>query len=345
MNRYMCNDTSPNSYLNATAYVIQIKLVLASIYVLPVISLIGNSLTIIVLQTNQQLNRSSFAVYAKTLAISDTLVLFCKLLSYENKRHQRPFKFLCIAFQFLAESAVLVSVWTVVLITTERAIIVLFPLHIKKFISGYRARVLVILSAVLITISSSRLLVIKMDKNINTRCQPRQEWIRYIEISLRITEFAYIYIPLTIITVGNCLSCWTLRRALNERRSILKSAIYKHKRLETNENQLIIMLFIVTVMFIFYFMPFTVMRIIPRTGLFGKCFTSSGFSSYLLIRTLCEFMKDLNFCSHFFIYCISGRSFRNALGSLIREKIMRSLINKPRTIDKLLKTKDVITEL
>ncbi|CAF0854120.1 unnamed protein product [Didymodactylos carnosus] len=309
MNRYLCNGTLSDSFVNFTTYVINTKLALGSIYILPIISLIGNSLTIIVLHSNHQLNRSSFAIYVKTLAVSDTLVLFYKLFSYENKQRQNPIHFLCTAFQFLTDSTVIVSVWTIVLITIERTLIILFPLHIKKIISGYRARVLVILTIIVVLISSSRLLFIKMDKNINTRCQPRQDWSQYAQLNSTITEFLYMYIPLLVIIIGNCLSFWTLRRALNDRHMMLTSHTYKHKRMDTNEKQLIIMLFVVTLMFIFYFIPFTLMRIIPRTGFAGKCFTSNTFSVYLLMRT--EFCSAAHIDSNLTVPAHESVSLKN----------------------------------
>jgi hypothetical protein len=85
----------------------------------------------------------------------------------------------------------------------------------------------------------------------------------------------------------------------------------------------------VTLMFIVYFVPFTITNAISRWGLpFGLCFTQKTFETYLIIRSLCEFLKDLNFCTNFIIYCISGRRFRYALCSLIhrnRRKLSASL--------------------
>ena len=84
------------------------------------------------------------------------------------------------------------------------------------------------------------------------------------------------------------------------------------------------MLFMVTLMFIVYFVPFTIINAISRWGLpFGLCFTQKSFETYLIIRPLCEFLKDLNFCTNFIIYCISGRRFRYALFSLIHRNRRR----------------------
>ncbi|CAF3368866.1 unnamed protein product [Rotaria sp. Silwood1] len=308
---------------NATAYHFAQNLGDISIYLLPILALAGNSLTLLVILKYPQLNYSSFSVYVKSLAISDTLVLIFKLFSYLNKTSKYFYSSsLCTILVFCGESSVLLSIWIIVVITIERTLVVLFPLHKTKFASKSRARVKITIIAMIIMIFSSRILIIPMDTSIEQkiRCHPVASWHSYRRLNATITEFGYCYIPLTIVIIGNFLTICTVKRAVIRRHDMLTNNSYQQKRqTDSNENQLMLMLLIVTLMFIVYFVPYTITNVISRLGLpFNYCFTQKSFEIYLVIRSLAELLKDLNFCTNFIIYCVSGRRFRYALFSLLK---------------------------
>ncbi|CAF2752639.1 unnamed protein product [Rotaria sp. Silwood2] len=322
MNRYLCE---PNSLMlnNVTAFHFAQKLSDLSIYILPILALAGNSLTLLVILQYPQLNCSSFSVYVKSLAVSDTLVLIFKLFSYLNKTSKYfYFSSMCTILVFCGESSVLISIWIIVLITMERALVVVFPLHKTKFASQSRACFKIMIIAIVTITFSSRILFIPMDTSIEKkiRCQPIASWYSYRQLNATITEFGYCYIPLTIVIIGNFLTICTVKRAVIRRHDMLANNSYQQKRqMDANENQLMLMLLIVTFMFTVYFVPYTITNVISRLGLpFNYCFTQKAFEIYLVIRSLAVLLKDLNFCTNFIIYCISGRRFRYAFFSLFK---------------------------
>jgi G protein-coupled receptor 139 len=331
MNRFLCE---PNStvYDNSTVSQFSQKLVLTSVYILPVLALAGNSLILVVILNNAQFNRSSFSVYVKSMAISDTFVLIFKLASYLNKESKKYFPSLCTILPFCSEASVLLSVWIIVTITIERTLVVLFPLHKNKFVSTYRARFTVMIIGIVTIIFSIRLLIIPIDTTIQQtkRCHPTsQQWISYRRVNKIITEFAYCYIPLAIVIIGNLLTVCTVKRAVIRRHDMLTNNSYQQKRQsDSSENQLMLMLLIVTLMFIVYFVPYTITSVISRKGLpFHRCFTTEGIKIFFLIHRLSELLKDLNFCTNFIIYCISGGRFRRALIMFLKNVYRRSPLN------------------
>jgi hypothetical protein len=332
MNRFLCNQ-NVSIFQNATAYQFSQKLNDISTYVLPLFALAGNSLTLIVILTNPQLNRLSFSAYVKSMAVTDTLALLFKFLSYINKTSKTFYlSSMCTILIFCAESSVLLSIWTIVLITIERTLVVIFPLHIKKLVSASRARILILIIAILTLIFSSRVLIIPIDTSIGQRkhCHPASIWwLKYRQINVTITEFAYCYIPLAIVMVGNFLTTCTVAQAVNRRHDLLTNKSYQQKRkMESNKNQLMVMLLIVTLMFIVYFVPFTITNVVSRWGLpFGLCFTPKSFEIYFVLRSLSELLKDLNFCTNFIIYCVSGRRFRCAFFSLFEQHQRQASVN------------------
>jgi hypothetical protein len=324
MNRFLCEPN--NLMLNfSTAYRFFQTLSTVSIHTLPILAITGNSLILLVILKNSQLNRSSFSVYVKSMAISDTLVLIFKLISFKNKTSKVFYwPSMCTGIIFLSDASMLLSVWTIVLITIERALVVLFPLFIKKFVSPCHARTLILLIVMMSLLFSARILFIPIDVSSNQtqRCHPISTWQNYRQLNATINEFAYCFIPVSIVVIGNCITLYTVKRAIFERQHTLTNHSYnKKKSFETNKHQLIFMLFMVTLMFIVYFVPFTIANAISRWGLpFGLCFTQKTFGNYLIIRSLSEFLKDLNFCTNFFVYCIRGRRFRYAFLSLIHQR-------------------------
>ncbi len=134
MNRFLCQ-LNGTIFDNSTGLQLTQKLSDISMYVLPILALVGNSITLLVILSNSQFNRSSFSVYIKAMAISDTFVLIFKLISYQNKTAKYfHFSSLCTILIFLSEASGLLSIWIIVSITIERTLVVLFPLHKKKFI-------------------------------------------------------------------------------------------------------------------------------------------------------------------------------------------------------------------
>ena len=322
MNRFLCEQTQLISN-NSTAFQLSQKLVFVSIYALPILGLACNSLVLLVILSDAHFNRSSFSVYVKSMAVSDTLVLIFKFWSYINKETKYYFSSLCTILTFCSEASVLLSVWIIVTITIERTLVILFPLHKKKFVTAYRARFIVLIIASLTILFSIRFLIIPIDTSNNQlkRCHPTSfKWVSYRRINKLITEFGYCYIPLTIVIIGNVLAICAVKRAVIRRRDILTNRSYRQRRrVDANENQFMLMLLIVTIMFIICFVPFTMTSVIARTGLpFGICFTKRMMRNFLLLHRVAELLKDLNFCINFIIYCISGRRFRYALVMLIK---------------------------
>lgn len=336
MNKFLCESNSI-TFSNVTTYQFPKQLSDVSIHLLPILALAGNSLTLLVIFTNSHLNRSSFAVYVKTLAVSDTAVLLFKFFSYQNKTSRRfYFPSLCTILVFCGEASVLLSVWAIVAITIERTLVVLFPFHRKKFVSAYRARMAILGIFVGSVAFSARILVVPIDRSVNPviRCQSSSNWTSYRNINMTITEFGYCYIPLALVIVGNLLTVSTVKRAFLQRHDLITNhSFHQKRRVETSENQLMLMLLIVTLMFIINFVPFTIMNIVARWGLpFRMCFTQRSFGTYLILRSLCELLKDLNFCTNFLVYCLSGRRFRYAFCSLYKCHRRRQSVLSPGNI-------------
>lgn len=323
MNRFIC-DPDNLALNNSSIHSFSQKLSDISLYILPILALAGNSLTLLVFWTSTQLNQSSFSVYVKSMAISDTLVLLFKLFSYLNKTLKSIyFPSLCTVLVFCCDASALISIWIIVFITIERTLVVLFPLHTKKLVSVCRARILIVTIAVVMVIFSARTLFVPIETNTDQkkRCYPSADWQSYIKLNATISEFTYCYIPLTIVVIGNIITLYTVKRAGVHRQRVLTNNSYRKKEHITNlnENQLMLMLFVVTLMFIVYFVPYTITNVIARWGLpFHLCFTQKMFDVYQVIRAFSVLLKDFNFCTNFIIYCISGRRFRYALIALIR---------------------------
>ena len=172
------------------------------------------------------------------MAISDTFVLIFKLISFENKTSKVFYwPSMCTGIIFLSEASTLLSVWIIVLITIERTLVVLFPLHIKKFFSASRARIFILLITILSLLFCARILFIRIDVSTNQkkRCHPISTWQNYRQLNATIHEFAYCFIPVSIVIIGNCITLYTIKQAILERKKHLTNPYLCSKTTESNK--------------------------------------------------------------------------------------------------------------
>ncbi|CAF2127109.1 unnamed protein product [Rotaria magnacalcarata] len=177
--------------------------------------------------------------------------------------------------------------------TIEPTLVVLFPFHKTQFVSQRRARTVVMITAIIAIAFSARLLVIPMD---------------------------------TAMIIGNFLTIVIAKRAVNRRHDLFaNNSNQQNCKMDSTESQLMLMLLIVTLMFIVYFIPFTITNVVSRLGLpFDYWFTQKSFEGYTALRVLSALLKDSNFYTNFDVYCVSGRQFCFAFFSLLNVHHRRS---------------------
>ena len=107
--------------------------------------------------------------------------------------------------------------------------------------------------------------------------------------------------------------------------NITRGTETKHNRLKNIERQLTIMLLLVTTLFLILLIP-TYIRFIYTSFVRGT--TPSSFAGHELFTRVSHNLYTTNSCINFFLYCISGKKFRNDLKEIFCSDAIASSANK-----------------
>ena len=184
-------------------------------YVIDVIGLIGN-VTCVAVMTRKSMRQSQFALYTGVLAVSDSAVLVRKLLeSIETLRPDvRISRAACGLSEFLFYFCSHFSSWSLVLLTCERFIAVMFPFDVNEILSRRKAvGALLITGALLVLINVHILWTIKLD-SVYAICY----WVPTFRQSTLLMVYTWAemlifsVIPLLVILSLNCIIIYKLCR-------------------------------------------------------------------------------------------------------------------------------------
>ncbi|ELU03933.1 hypothetical protein CAPTEDRAFT_197188 [Capitella teleta] len=132
--------------------------------VLIIIGTIGNTLSLIVMQT-KRFKSSAASVVLGSLAISDTGLLITSLLPYWIEelfglKIENLHRIVCKTSMFITFSFAHLSAQLVMVLTLERLISVFFPLHSSQLCTRRRMKIVVAIVATLVTAVNTTLVVI-----------------------------------------------------------------------------------------------------------------------------------------------------------------------------------------
>jgi hypothetical protein len=127
-----------------------------SLLLLFVFGTIGNSLILLVMRT-RQMQRKKVAFLLNCMAISDIILLAIKFISNMIKLYRIHIYNLCVLFQIVAQSALFVSVWLIVITSIERAIAVLYPIKAVFIFRRIRCKLMILFIIIFFLLISSTL--------------------------------------------------------------------------------------------------------------------------------------------------------------------------------------------
>ena len=271
-------------------------------WVFPVIIMVGtvgNVLSFVVL-TRRPMVSSPVSCYLSVLAVADTLVLYVSALQVVI-RVWTGIKLLhlsvvtCKIMKYLWYSCSYFSAWTVVAMTTDRFLAVWFPFKASKLCSLRRARLTVVGLASLILVGNlyhfwTTDLFMKFG---GMTCSTQDLTMSILVPWLNL--IIYSIIPFTFVLIFNVL----IAVALFQTRPSTRSTTDVHK--------LSCMLLAVSFAWLVLSTPYTVIDIVRHVDICGRSCASTR------IVIICYMFAYLNHSINFFLYCLTGRKFRNQL--------------------------------
>lgn len=263
-----------------------------------IIGLIGNGLTIFVMQQSKKKKASNLLFLV--LAVADSMALLSEPL---NKWMVCVFNFdlrvshfiICKVHVFLTYCAYIVATWILVLITIERMICVIFPLKAKIYITQNMI-VVSIIAIVTMTISILSVNLVIYDiimSSFGERCYVVSKYDNIYNILSWICLCFASLIPFTIIVSGNISIYLHLKRS--------KTIPVSNSKIKTDSINRT--LFFISTYFLLATLPFFVCLVLATEP------TS--------IWSIVQYLYYSNNAVNFFLYCFSGKTFRLEVYQLI----------------------------
>ena len=284
------------------------------------LGIISNSLVIAVIVLSS-LKNSVFMTLVMTLAISEILYLvtiiniqigiFGNVFIDPSLLHCR----LNLYFMFVSG---LVSSWITVLISLERVVAVFFPLKVHIYCSKRKTysvlvTLFIIVSGIVVPIFGTCSVTTRDGRPI---CRTAGLNAKNDMIFILFIYSAYSILPFCIITVSNILSAVKIKS---------KRAFWSHSqgqrsshRISRNQASPQSMMVAISIVFMVTSFPGSLLAILRYS-----CPFIQGLNCKVIHGPLSQLAFSLdyiNHCVNFFLYCVTGSTFRNALFHMVRCK-------------------------
>ena len=296
--------------------------------VLSMVGLLANTLIIVVILCGS-LRHSVFMTILLVLAVVDNLTLLTTLLLRSGVFGHifGQALSLCRVLVFFSQSSQIMSSWMVVLISIERFMAVVYPLKVHIYLSIKRSCFLILFLYVLICVSSvyflfSTFITLDYDFSFCLEFTPNKS---SDVIFSTVNGLLYSFIPFCLISILNVMTLKQLRskKAFRARFQVQRPASSQRDR------SLVPMMLAVSLVFAVTTFPLTLLLISSLIlELAGIEWNTNNDWTIMLAKEL----ANLNHIVNFFLYCITGSVFRNALISLFKCKNNQRSFNSPQQV-------------
>lgn len=304
--------------LNLTVYKVYRFIDRNFVYITSVPGLITNPLTIYLAAVMKP--RTTSEIYMFVLGVTDFLVVLLRLsIKIMVQSNYQWTDLICRAMYYSANVAYVFSNWILVAWTIERTVAVVFPLKLNIWYSN--KKVLTILSVILATNASLFVPELIEISSVYTSagrrvCFYSQYYYKYYAM---IENCFYIYIPMTIVVVGNII---ILKMNILTKTRVSKTLNQETLSRRTSEHkQMIRTLVTVACAFVILHIPQVLAKIwqalFPIHSRNGEN-EIRNYYQFQMIMNLGYQITDYQNSINFFLYCACGSKVRKALKTLIR---------------------------
>ncbi|XP_052804579.1 probable G-protein coupled receptor B0563.6 [Mya arenaria] len=289
------------------------------LYVICGIGIPGNIACLVTLTLMRPFTSSD--VYMMTLAVADMLaliikMLFLKLTEYNVQLHNAG----CQVIFLLGTTTQTYANWVLVLLTFERFVAVWFPLRVKN-VCRKRNSVCVLFVLLVFFIGAHLHFLFTFEEashHLQTwMCQPKVRYVRFItNVWYWIDGALYALLPTLFIFIFNGLIISTVWRSSRAQRYLTNGARGRPEmEAASQQRQITAMLLVASVVFVILILPNCVFFIVKDHVAWRA--TPKGTAQYHLVQQIVFVLSDLSHAVNFYLYCVSGRKFRQKFLYLI----------------------------
>ncbi|XP_067653184.1 FMRFamide peptide receptor frpr-18-like [Haliotis asinina] len=281
----------------------------------------GNCLSFIVMKTRSWRHKS-YSHFLCALAVFDSLTLINReiLLVHELREYAGDSglyagfsDIACSIHNFYEHMCYLMSSWLIVCMAMERVVAVYFPLR-KAFLCTPNGAVIVILVLIML-LTYTQVFRFFMVGKIDDKCVAFTDYLTvYTSLHVYLYQFTLIFIlPVVTVLTCNILVLFKIYRVMKPR-SPNGTTLSRSRRNVAKTHKTTLMLLTISFVYVITLFPSVVVSIIVHVAIATR-YTGMR-ELFMRIRPLTdlfELCSDLNYCSNFFIYILSGKMFRYEL--------------------------------
>lgn len=295
------------------------------------IGTIGNIFSFIVMLQREMRQTSTF-FYLAVLAIADTIVLFMsafktwiRLCTGFEMLHISDVS--CKLFTFLTYFSLHMSAWLIVAVTVERFIVVWFPLKATSICSTKRAKLTTFGIGLGFFLLNAHLfwtaeLITDQYTGRKTCAMLKNNRFLYEDVIPWVHLTLYSFVPFVSLLVFNIL----IIVSLIKHRQILSNQMTRaDRRNRYTHRRLAITLLCISFVWIITTTPSALYTVLPLKG-----DTMQKAAKFFLIKVLCYILLYINHSINFFLYCITGQTFRREFMKFVCRICRKRQKPKPR---------------
>ena len=271
------------------------------------LGLVGNTLSFLVMVKSNN-RKMSTCVYMAAISMNDNAMMFWALwylYSFENK------PVLCKIIAFTSYLILQNSTFQILAMTIDKYIAIRWPHRAAAYSTPKRAKITIFTIFILVTVYNLPHFFIT--SLIEGQCYGYSVKSILTKVYSWLSFVLNGVIPFTLLIHMNYVIVKTVR---NSRRKFISnvSTEKRQKSVKSAENQLTTMLLLVTSLFMILLLT-TYIRFIYASFVISD--TPSKFATSILIFEISYKLYVTNSGINFFLYCISGKKFRNDLKELV----------------------------
>ncbi|XP_074659563.1 uncharacterized protein LOC141912240 [Tubulanus polymorphus] len=279
------------------------------LYACPIVfvtGIVGNFLSFCTMCTKQMRNRS-YSLYLAALAVYDTTVLLFSAVVWVNVvvyYHKAALVFkiqsrlACMLAEYSFDVLYIMSSWTIVAVTFDRFVVIVFPIKGRQMSSTKMAAVLLTVIAIIaLSVGSFHLVATEYDPLFGCYYTGANRGIAWVRGALMVT-----HIPFVTIAILNCVIVIVMHRSIRLTTNDMKS---KRIRRAT------VTVLAVSTMFLFCVFP---MGLLSSLVAINPSMAPSFGTAFDIARLI----LSVNNCINFYVYVLTGQEIRLAVLELLK---------------------------
>lgn len=312
--------------------------------ILIIIGTTGNVFSFLVLM--RYASRIPMYSYLCVLSILDLLILYVGLLRLWVAQiwevdPRNASQWMCKLVVFLGYVCSDASVWTIVTVTVERFLAVCKPLYLKSVFTSKRlTKIWLFVPIILFSAINSHFFFtveLRHIRNVSI-CYSMDSYDFLVHKTWPWVDAAlYSFIPTVIISILNAKIVQAFIKA-KKRRKLLRTHENlgynrgsKKRKEKPSSRKFTVMMLLVSMCFLVTTLPnSTVLIVTALWNDYGE--SAENMATFTLINTITELLMYTNHAINFYLYCASGRKFRNQLMQLCSRRAMSRRCDSDNTL-------------